>query len=88
MALLIDKPAPSSVTMRAVYWRIASYAFDCGAKAVDIIMHGYWSADDRKAGAKPAATASLHLQCDADPTREWIYEQAKAHPDFTGAADA
>lgn len=86
MALLIDKPAPSSTTRPVSYWNISGYSF-LKDGSVNAHFEGYWTEGDRQGGASAAACFSRFFKAPpgVEVTRDWIYAEAKKLPEFDGA---
>lgn len=68
MALLIEKDTPQSASMKAVYWRAGDLMVTPGMSAT-VQMLGYWTKEDRDAGAHPVAAQGLTFAIGApDPS--------------------
>lgn len=88
MALHVEIDHATSANTKITYWKIDSYLVQPGL-LVNVSLSGYWTKADRQANR--AAIDSRRVAVFSPPaevTREWLYEQIKANPEFAGADDA
>lgn len=88
MALDAAINIPTSDTLKINYWRIGGYYVQPGG-FVHVDLEGYWSEQDRRSEKVPADERRITIQNPPeDFGREWLYEQVKLLPEFSGAGDA
>lgn len=76
MALLLSKDTPYGDSLKATYWNIGGYAQDFRSGSGSIMVFGYISETERRAGKSPIAQGVVAISAEdfkPDMTRSDLY---------------